>query len=36
VFGPGWRQKFSTRDFAELYNLGPPPVAAAYFNCQRE
>ncbi|CAO2205147.1 unnamed protein product [Urochloa humidicola] len=35
VYAPGWRQHFSTRDFAELYNLGLP-VAAVYFNCQRE
>ncbi|KAH9735721.1 ZCN15 [Citrus sinensis] len=35
VYAPGWRQNFRTRDFAELYNLGPP-VAAVYFNCQRE
>ncbi|XP_008786924.2 protein HEADING DATE 3A-like [Phoenix dactylifera] len=35
VYPPGWRQNFNTRDFAELYNLGSP-VAAAYFNCQRE
>jgi protein FLOWERING LOCUS T len=35
VYAPGWRQNFSTRDFAEIYNLGPP-VAAVYFNCQRE
>ncbi|KAI7751077.1 hypothetical protein M8C21_011452 [Ambrosia artemisiifolia] len=35
VYAPGWRQNFNTRDFAELYNLGSP-VAAAYFNCQRE
>nr|XP_051211205.1 protein RICE FLOWERING LOCUS T 1-like [Lolium perenne] len=35
VYAPGWRQNFSTRDFAELYNLGSP-VAAVYFNCQRE
>nr|QQD47950.1 flowering locus T [Chimonanthus praecox] len=35
VYAPGWRQNFITRDFAELYNLGPP-VAALYFNCQRE
>ncbi|KAJ1258115.1 hypothetical protein BS78_10G049200 [Paspalum vaginatum] len=35
VYAPGWRQNFSTRDFAELYHLGPP-VAAVYFNCQRE
>ncbi|XAR65847.1 hypothetical protein NMG60_11011819 [Bertholletia excelsa] len=35
VYAPGWRQNFITRDFAELYNLGLP-VAAFYFNCQRE
>ncbi|KAI8539426.1 hypothetical protein RHMOL_Rhmol09G0182300 [Rhododendron molle] len=35
VYAPGWRQNFNTRDFAELYNLGDP-VAATYFNCQRE
>ncbi|KAI4304178.1 hypothetical protein MLD38_039727 [Melastoma candidum] len=35
VYPPGWRQNFNTRDFAELYNLGLP-VAAVYFNCQRE
>ncbi|XP_030540765.1 protein HEADING DATE 3A-like isoform X1 [Rhodamnia argentea] len=35
VYAPDWRQNFSTRDFAELYNLGCP-VAALYFNCQRE
>ncbi|KAK4795860.1 hypothetical protein SAY86_028186 [Trapa natans] len=35
VYAPGWRQNFNTRDFAELHNLGPP-VAAVYFNCQRE
>ncbi|XP_043725286.1 protein HEADING DATE 3A-like [Telopea speciosissima] len=35
VYAPGWRQNFYTRDFAELYNLGLP-VAAAYYNCQRE
>ncbi|MFS8019746.1 putative phosphatidylethanolamine-binding protein [Helianthus anomalus] len=35
VYAPGWRQNFKTRDFAELYNLGSP-VAAVYFNCQRE
>ncbi|URE48687.1 Phosphatidylethanolamine-binding protein [Musa troglodytarum] len=35
VYTPGWRQNFNTRDFAELYNLGSP-VAAVYFNCQRE
>ncbi|KAK8660257.1 hypothetical protein V6N13_051189 [Hibiscus sabdariffa] len=35
VFAPGWRQNFNTREFAEHYNLGQP-VAAVYFNCQRE
>nr|QEI47160.1 flowering locus t 1 [Hevea brasiliensis] len=35
VYAPGWRQNFNTRDFAELYNLGSP-VAAVYFNCQRQ
>ncbi|GAB4835348.1 hypothetical protein Ancab_000259 [Ancistrocladus abbreviatus] len=35
VYAPGWRQNFNTREFAELYNLGLP-VAAMYFNCQRE
>ncbi|XP_072964157.1 protein VERNALIZATION 3 isoform X2 [Typha angustifolia] len=35
VYAPGWRQNFNTRDFAELYNLGSP-VAAIYFDCQRE
>ncbi|KAJ4809742.1 Flowering locus T protein [Rhynchospora pubera] len=35
VYTPGWRQNFNTRDFTELYNLGSP-VAAVYFNCQRE
>nr|GMC70744.1 protein HEADING DATE 3A [Ipomoea batatas]GME19126.1 protein HEADING DATE 3A [Ipomoea batatas] len=35
VYAPGWRQNFNTRDFAELYNLGSP-IAAVYFNCQRE
>ncbi|KAK9138906.1 hypothetical protein Sjap_009500 [Stephania japonica] len=35
VFAPGWRQNFNTTQFAELYNLGSP-VAAVYFNCQRE
>ncbi|KAJ3701157.1 hypothetical protein LUZ61_004862 [Rhynchospora tenuis] len=35
VDAPGWRENFCTRDFAELYNLGSP-VAAVYFNCQRE
>ncbi|XP_061359470.1 protein HEADING DATE 3A-like [Gastrolobium bilobum] len=35
VHAPGWRQNFNTRDFAAIYNLGLP-VAAKYFNCQRE
>ncbi|XP_017217625.2 protein VERNALIZATION 3-like [Daucus carota subsp. sativus] len=35
VYAPPWRQNFNTRDFAEQYNLGSP-VAALYFNCQRE
>ncbi|CAJ2668829.1 unnamed protein product [Trifolium pratense] len=35
ILSPGWRQNFNTRDFAEVYNLGLP-VAALYFNCQRE
>ncbi|XP_073008148.1 protein VERNALIZATION 3-like [Typha latifolia] len=35
IDAPGWRPNFITRDFAALYNLGPP-VAALYFNCQRE
>ncbi|WMV53384.1 hypothetical protein MTR67_046769 [Solanum verrucosum] len=35
VYAPNWRQNFNTRQFAELYNLGSP-VAAVYFNCQRE
>ncbi|KAL0347053.1 UNVERIFIED_CONTAM: protein HEADING DATE 3A [Sesamum calycinum] len=35
VYAPGWRQNFITRDFAEVYNLGSP-VAAVYYNCQRE
>lgn len=35
VDAPGWRQNFNTRDFSAFYNLGPP-VAALYFNCQRE
>ncbi|XP_016206905.1 protein FLOWERING LOCUS T-like [Arachis ipaensis] len=35
VYAPGWRQNFNTREFAELYNLSSP-VAALFFNCQRE
>ncbi|XP_044980119.1 protein FLOWERING LOCUS T-like [Hordeum vulgare subsp. vulgare] len=31
----GWKNNFVTRDLAECYSLGAP-VAAAYFNCQRE
>ncbi|KAH0466733.1 hypothetical protein IEQ34_003971 [Dendrobium chrysotoxum] len=35
VFEPDLRHNFSTRNFAEEYNLSLP-VAAVYFNCQRE
>ncbi|THU72739.1 hypothetical protein C4D60_Mb04t15370 [Musa balbisiana] len=35
VYAPMWHQNFSTREFAELYNLGSPD-AAVYYNCQRE
>ncbi|KAJ0256147.1 Protein FLOWERING LOCUS T [Hirschfeldia incana] len=35
VYEPGWRPQFNTREFAALYNLGLP-VAAIYFNCQRD
>jgi len=35
VHAPRWRHNFNTRDFAQVYNLGLP-VAAVYFNCQRE
>ncbi|KAL6641706.1 hypothetical protein ACP70R_019887 [Stipagrostis hirtigluma subsp. patula] len=35
IYAPGWRANFNTRDFAACYNLGPP-VAGAYFNCQKE
>nr|ADF42571.1 flowering locus T [Petunia x hybrida] len=35
VYAPENRKNFNTRDFAKLYNLGLP-VAAVYFNCQRE
>jgi protein FLOWERING LOCUS T len=35
TYAPGWRSNFNTRDFAAIYNLGPP-VAGMYFNCQRE
>ncbi|XP_073004688.1 protein FLOWERINGUS T-like [Typha latifolia] len=34
VYAPGWRQNFNTRDFSAFYNIAP--VAALYFNCQRE
>ncbi|XP_051129011.1 protein FLOWERING LOCUS T-like isoform X2 [Andrographis paniculata] len=30
-----WRHNFNTRQFSQLHNLGPP-VAALYYNCQRE
>jgi hypothetical protein len=33
--GHALRSNFNTRDFAAIYNLGSP-VAAVYFNCQRE
>ncbi|XP_010242745.1 PREDICTED: protein HEADING DATE 3A-like [Nelumbo nucifera] len=32
---PEWRPNFSTTDFANRNSLGSP-VAAVYFNCQRE
>ncbi|KAF8658214.1 hypothetical protein HU200_059435 [Digitaria exilis] len=35
IYAPGWRANFNTRDFAACYSLGEP-VAAIYFNCQRE
>ncbi|VAI34540.1 unnamed protein product [Triticum turgidum subsp. durum] len=35
VYAPGWRQNFNIRDFSAFYNLGPP-VAALFFNCQKE
>ncbi|KAJ1274884.1 hypothetical protein BS78_05G093900 [Paspalum vaginatum] len=35
TYAPGWRSNFNTRDFAAIYSLGSP-VAAVYFNCQRE
>ncbi|KAG5574708.1 hypothetical protein H5410_054842 [Solanum commersonii] len=35
VHAPENRQNFDTRDFAKAYNFGLP-VAAIYFNCQRE
>ncbi|MED6143954.1 hypothetical protein PIB30_010908 [Stylosanthes scabra] len=34
VFAPEWRHNFNTRDFAGNNSLAP--VAAVYFNCQRE
>ncbi|KAK2415980.1 hypothetical protein P8452_61009 [Trifolium repens] len=36
VSAPGWRQNFTTREFIEIYNLDKLPVAAVFFNCQRE
>nr|AGZ20210.1 FT4 [Allium cepa] len=35
VFAPDVRHNFDTRKFAREHYLGPP-VAALYFNCQRE
>ncbi|KAJ3681142.1 hypothetical protein LUZ60_015631 [Juncus effusus] len=35
VYAPGWRPNFNTKDFSAFYNLGSP-VAALYFNCERE
>ncbi|XP_008791983.1 protein HEADING DATE 3A-like [Phoenix dactylifera] len=35
VFAPATRQNFNTRSFAGEHYLGPP-VAAVYYNCQRE
>ncbi|XP_065869290.1 protein RICE FLOWERINGUS T 1-like [Euphorbia lathyris] len=35
VFAPAYRHNFSCRNFSQDYNLGSP-VAAVYFNCQRE
>ncbi|KAL6660634.1 hypothetical protein ACP70R_000027 [Stipagrostis hirtigluma subsp. patula] len=35
TYPPGWRPNFCTKDFADYYNLGKP-VAAMFFNCQRE
>ncbi|XP_073117132.1 protein FLOWERINGUS T 1-like [Elaeis guineensis] len=35
VFAPPMRHNFNTRAFAHQHHLGLP-VAAAYFNCQRE
>ncbi|KAI0524130.1 protein HEADING DATE 3A-like [Dendrobium catenatum] len=35
VSKPDSRENFDTRTFAQAYNLDSP-VAAAYFNCQRE
>ncbi|CAH8294877.1 unnamed protein product [Eruca vesicaria subsp. sativa] len=35
VYAPEWRPRFNTREFTENYNLGLP-VAAVFFNCQRE
>ncbi|KAJ0986448.1 hypothetical protein J5N97_004804 [Dioscorea zingiberensis] len=35
VFAPLMRHHFTTRNFSQQYNLGLP-IAAMYFNCQRE
>ncbi|PIN04992.1 hypothetical protein CDL12_22471 [Handroanthus impetiginosus] len=35
VTAPRRRVNFNTREFSLLYNLGSP-VAAVYYNCQRE
>ncbi|RLN11688.1 hypothetical protein C2845_PM09G15790 [Panicum miliaceum] len=35
VFAPQVRQNFNLRNFARRFNLGKP-VAAMYFNCQRQ
>ncbi|EAY85115.1 protein RICE FLOWERINGUS T 1-like [Oryza sativa Japonica Group] len=35
VYAPAVRHNFTTRAFARRYNLGAP-VAAVYFNCQRQ
>jgi protein FLOWERING LOCUS T len=35
VYAPQVRQNFNLRNFARRFNLGKP-VAAMYFNCQRQ
>lgn len=35
VYAPAVRHNLTTRAFARRYNLGAP-VAAVYFNCQRQ